>query len=330
VFTPAIDESCTLLKLAYENQDLTNASVIAERMWSVVVDLAERNYFRPRHIVGHTLRLLEPITKLSFIQQGVTPGPSAPYHMMNCGLSKLVFAVSRNCQKIDNRRKWHDLIEVDEELTTHLRNITRHIDNSHAWALSHLHQQISDICKTHVCSLADSGDGEAHSVDKLKSQVSWYLSFFWASASEAASLHDKWLDEATDTIAQVAMHTLAHGQTETAIAAFGQLEGAAAEYVKRSDRTSDEWVYADAFANASCVTIYAEAKLGKQPPRMAEILDSVDKLFQKLDAEFTDRRDNRLGHLRRSLDECGSIAHDAQSMLRQLLTKLKEQPTTDA
>lgn len=194
----------------------------------------------------------------------------------------------------------------------------------------HVHRQIAEICNIHVSCLADPADAEANSLDKLGSQISWYLSFFWASAKEAASLHDKWLDGATDTIAQVAMQCLALGQTSAAIDAFGQLEGATAEYAKRSDRTSDQWVYADVFANASCVTIYAEAKLGKLPPKMVETLNRIEELFQSLDEDFANKRANRLDHLRQGLDPWNNmgIIHDAQSMLTQLLIELNEQPTT--
>jgi hypothetical protein len=273
------------------------------------------------YILRHLLPKLYELTPLMFSNEDMADNPYAPYAMTyERSLGYLVEGGKSLIGK--DKAHWVNpysgFIELNEKISSHLRNVAERFDICGSRLIWHFAQTIQFIAEVHLELIANPVTDRKDWLEELVRQVPWYLSTFWVAFKTSKHIDRHFAYEVCDNTAQIGMAFYVEGYREVTMSAVNCISSVVNSY-SRPEIKANPYDVADSLIALWHIRILAESR------NDTELVRSIDDEIKRLPVMsgeqanlYGEALENRKGHLLRALWEYSPL-DDATSLLRKLL-----------
>jgi hypothetical protein len=266
------------------------------------------------------------LTPFCLANEGQMGTPFSPYQMTNSNSIGYLVESSADLMTNKDAEEWlnpyDDFIDLNKKVSGHFRNVGEKFDigdSQLVWQISETIKHISEI----ILRLVDGTPVDHKSwLDDLVNQVSWHISFFWATFDKATKINRYYAYSACDHIVLIAIAFYERGFSEILDSGVSAIRSIAVSYSVRGEDKSPYSV-ANFLQLIWHLRILAEAKADKRA------IEAIDKEIASTELWHSDKEgylatafEERKYQLKRELIDVNPHPFDdSTSVLRRLLNQ---------
>jgi hypothetical protein len=274
-----------------------------------------------KYILRNLLPKLHELTPLMISNEDMADNPYSPYAMTYERSIGYLVEGGKTLIGKDNAdwvNPYSNFIELNEQISSHLRNVAERFDICGSRLIWHFAQTIQFIAEVHLELIANPVTDSKDWLEELVRQVPWYLSTFWAAFKSSRRIERHFAYEVCDTTAKIGMAFYVEGYREVTRSAVNCISSVVSSY-SRPEINANQYDVADSLIALWHIRILAESRDD------SELVRSIDDEIEKLpimsgeqSSLYKEALENRKNHLLHSLGEYSPL-DDATSLLMKLL-----------
>ena len=325
VYIPVIQlwRDMTLNSLVATNP--TVADLILKDLMSFLEHVLKHKLLLFKDTFSLTLDEIYRLVPICLANEQQSGGPFSPYQMTNAqSIGWLVEMAAALMVKQGEDDDWNnpydDFIELNKKVSSHFRHIGENFDigKSHlVWDISQTIKHISDV----VLGLVQEPITENRGwLDDLANQITWHISFFWATFDKATKINHYFAYTACDQIGLISIAFYELGFTEVLASGVSAIRSIAVSYSKKGESESP-YQTADLLEVVWHLRLLAEAKGDASTTHLIDEEIKKAELWQNdAGGNLASAFEERKYRLKRELIEVNSPPlEDSTSLLKRLL-----------
>jgi hypothetical protein len=218
-----------------------------------------------KNVFSLTIDEIYRLIPLCLANEAQFGSPFSPYQMTNMtSIGYLVEAAAGLMVKLDEEddewtNPYDDFIELNKKVSSHFRHLGEKFDIGNSQLVWEISQTIKYVSDVFLRLVDNAATGRRSWLDDLVNQVSWHISFFWATFDKATKINQYYAYSACDQIALIAMAFYERGFSEILQSGVSAIRSIAVFYSKKGDVKSPYQI-ADILQIIWHLRVLAEAK----------------------------------------------------------------------